>query len=105
MLYNIILSLQCNAMPLAMISVSLSRPQYCVPCPIECTIVHKGAVSFDIKLVPYSRFGLHGRLPRVLLQCVCIEAATLTRGTWALTWEWALAWDTIYRMAGNFRGV
>ena len=39
-------------------------------------------------------FGPHGRLPGIKIPYVYIEAATAACGTWALTHERVLAWDT-----------
>ena len=52
-------------------------------------------------------FGLHGCLPGIKIPYVCIEAATvrsgpLKCGTWALTREWVLAWDTTVGMYATF---
>ena len=61
---------------------------------IQYTVVSR--VSAHGRLNITHDFGLHGRLPRIKISYVCIEAATVAPcGTWALIREWALAQDTM----------
>ena len=62
-----------------------------------CAFAHTVHVVSWVSAQHASRFGPHRHLLRTEFPYICIEVATLTPlkcGTWGLTREWALAWDT-----------